>query len=523
MYLASMSLSLKLWHYPLGLENHAEIFYALPDHSTSALKERVATALHVHPEALRLWRLDSASQWQPLDNSKTLRENGVENDLTIMAEHRHALGKEFLLKGPADDASLYGIVIDDLHCRHPSSIAKEDQLPIDFTSLINHSNYKFPLVVSHNLSGRSWSLPLEIPASFACPAEELKAVVSVSPLPDASIEALLRYLCFGLPKSDSPRHLCSLFYHVVVLFRQLGLETSRLLSDFETHAVKPLDQQTAIEALIDAATDKIVSAALTDPFIQLLVARVRLQPIGDAVTQTIFTRADNHRLHDLYKYLHGSFDLVPFAEDLRAPTWKIKLPTEQTSPSALPSTFSFILNSGDNVKEEIISDSLTLLLTQWPWVYNLMKSDMQDAKKLCAEMEPPMTRNALLAILHTLRGQKVLNLDPRDASVIMECAPLLNLCSVVDNVRQPLPLFAGLLQGAHDACFPQTDISNCLEQLVMASSFFGLEAKKSELLDFIAAALATDAIKATQLLMVLSEELLVLVKSRYLSASSVPA
>ena len=358
---------------------------------------------------------------------------------------------------------------------------------IDVSLLIDYPHLKFDLDLTHTLSGMTWNLPSQALAPHGLLASTLVTLVKDSIFPKSSIDALIRYLCLqrGLQPS------CLALSHITRMFSQLGLDVSRPLNDLKL-ALDNTPHDVALQDLFDVWEDRNAEWNLDDTIIHLLVAKIREKPVDNDFFELTFPRMSKH-LYPLLMLVSSSSALKT-CPVLVPSTWSPDAPQEHSSQSALhpqailnnPWDFLFLFD----VEERgtcAISDSLVLLLPQWLWIRHMFSSGCSESKSRVAHMPRWMTRKVLLAILYSLRGELVVNLDKEDAMIILKHASELNLCSVE---YEPVEPFTQLLASSNELCFSKLTKLNCFGQLEL-SHHLRMQRKTEEILAFIADSLTT--------------------------------
>lgn len=476
-------LKIQVCTYPHGISNGVEFFPEIPNESALELKTRIANSLNLPASTIRLHYFDGDCQWQ----WRLLNENQRLSDLHLLdaseskrflVEVRHAFSREYLMV-PGDESGenvLCDLLVDLIRFRRPKGIHERceklgsSKLFKKPALLLNFGYHAFDLDLTHDLSKHSWNLPSELVESFGCSAEKLKSFVKTTDLSLAEIESFLDYICLCRPSSKDSTALFLTYHRIVAVFNRLGLDASTPLLDLGRHRLTYKDAAHGLIGLWLAISSKGVHHPKHDHVVGMVIPR--LLPFNDHLWAPIANRFrtqlisenranDSWKVVELSQFLVTDFSMSSPLGDCKPPLQVeeiVALPIELSNahPAALlphsRSNFYFIIVNGE--KEEVICDSLVLLLTKWQWIADKFNAREPEALSCMLHLPSGMTRKALLAILHALRGELLDHLDSKDALAILEHGSELGLClSGIGTLTQ----FSDLFSLAYDARFKTTD------------------------------------------------------------------
>lgn len=400
-------------------------------------------------------------------------------------------------------------------------------LPIfDLSSLINCDALPFDTIIENTKSTTTWTFSVAI-LSMIYPtldAKLLKAAIRKSTLPLDSINAFLSCLHQKpLPTSRKWRKSCRIWSHVVFLFQNSGLSADWLLSKFAAEFVPQIPVDDMCMCLIDAWGDKETAWTKDDAIIVSLAATVRKHCL-DRLTEIVATSPSSDTVRLLSNVATIGGDKVALA---LSPEMRLGLPHlfprlifrlwDCPNPSTLgsqPSDFMFVFQGPDGKTEAIVAN-IFYMYPRWKWFKRLLDTkDGQEAKTRTARIPAWMTRDIIVAVLHSIHGERRWALSQADAMTVLENGREIDL---VDESLRPVAPFEELWQHCLDEALPEINDSNRLTHMAKFHRL-GMHYKVDEIIDSMI--ISTTVWNVFDVLKTLDLELVARIQARIRSQSA---
>lgn len=306
---------------------------------------------------------------------------------------------------------------------------------ISISQLLDFPYIKFDTDLVHELSGTTWNMPSALLDTHkGLQVSKLISTVKASPLPAASIEALLRYLCYSPPTSDDTRVLCLTYAHLIRLYSHLELGDEVLLAHFWQRVIVKTPGKTLLLGLIEIWSD----VHLSDWTVHHHVVHACGLRIRDDITDTDFLEITSKHLNPhnylLFNFLSCHTNLNNFSSHYDLSTYRLAAPKlnplEEPNESILrvqsPNDFEFRYESDDGSAPIIIIGSLIHMIPQWNWIRRMFVCGSSEALSRSAVLPVWMKPSVLITILNRIYGKKDTMFED-DALVILEHAAELDL------------------------------------------------------------------------------------------------
>lgn len=382
------------------------------------------------------------------------------------------------------------------HYYLPRRLPEGARLPsFDVSDLIdNASIVSQELIEVHNrANNRSWSLYFDLLKDLhpSLKLERLKIVIHLSPLPLASIDALICFLHQKSPHMGDWIQSCRTWSHVVYLWREIGLSSNDAISTFASTFIPQLPADESCAALIDIWNDTQTSWTRTDPIMQYLMSHVakhcaqqfKLLVDSQPSDRNIMLRLNVAEFEEDHVAL-PAFEDVRHGLTMVSLRWS-DLPYPPSPKSLLSRTedFVFSLSVPNDQSIAAVADS-RYMYPRWGWFKRLMTTGSGFEKTSRTAVMPNfMSPNMLMAILECVHGQLDTLVSEEDAVTLLEHRLEFDL---VDSNDVPFPPFDQLVRYCMDVSFPKITEDNCISQLERYYRI-QLSAKVEEVLNFIVA------------------------------------
>lgn len=352
----------------------------------------------------------------------------------------------------------------------------------DVSCLINCPSLPQDLILRHEVSSTTWTLPLDVLKVMhpSMPPDLLRSTILSSPLPLASIDAFIRYLFMArLPLGPDWRRSSRIWHHTFDLLDDSNSSfhsVRPLLYRLEKSFLPSLSEDDACLCLIDAWEGR----KLVKPnsfFFQLLSAVV--QRFHSTHIRKYYHPPPPSRFEILSAHLTDPED-VSFLQRTKSSaigynldypgypgllTYKAVSWTEHASfpPPPLssllktPSDFVLGFPIGGDQSMAIICN-MYYLYSRWRWFkLKLDEKGSFNERARTALLPIGMTQSIATAILEAVHTEIRVELTEAEALVVLERGAEWFL---IDSSQEPLAPFTGIWKRALSITFPQLNIEN---------------------------------------------------------------
>lgn len=353
----------------------------------------------------------------------------------------------------------------------------------DVSCLINTVSMPHDLVLQHDASGQTWSLPSDLLKVMhpKMPIDLLTTTVKLTLLPLESVDAFIRYLFMKeLPLGPHWRESCRIWHHTCTL-----LNTSRA----SVHSFRPffhrlnssflpkLTEEEACLCLLDAWEDRKKIVDHEQIFFEVLSAIVH--NFHSTHNLLYYHPPPPSRFEILTAHYKDSEDLEFVSSikhravgyNLRFPLYPGLLayrPVHWTESSEFPPPpLSYLLKApndfvigfpdGGDQSMSIVCDMFHLY-SRWQWFKLKMDAKgLFNEKQRTARLPVGMTQTIASAILEAIHTEHHVNLTEADALLVLERG---SEWFLIDSRQEPLQPFVGIWKQALRISFPRITVNN---------------------------------------------------------------